>query len=255
MTQANGKAVALVTGAASGIGLATARLLLDRGYSVVAADVDEDGMRRGLTERTGLAVIKTDVRQRDDVAAAVALCVDRFGGLDAVAHIAGVEIDRPVDVLSNDEWDYVIDTNLKGTYHVCACSIAAMRARGGGSIVTTASVLGRVAMPAVGAYSASKGGVEALTRVMAIDYASDGIRVNAVVPGATDTPLMWAPIAAEDLAAVREQVEREVPLGRIAQPAEIAAVVAFLLSSDASFITGTAIVVDGGQLARSSTSA
>jgi NAD(P)-dependent dehydrogenase (short-subunit alcohol dehydrogenase family) len=255
MTSASDAGVALVTGAASGIGLATARLLRSRGYSVVAADVDEAGMRRGLTESPELAIVRTDVRSRTDVAAAVAQCKSRFGGLDAVAHIAGVEIDRPIDVLTEDEWDYVVDTNLKGTYHVCACAVPAMRERGGGAIVTTASVLGRVAMAGVGAYSASKGGVESLTRVMALDYASEGIRINAVVPGATDTPLMWAPIAETDIPSVKEQLKHEIPLGRIAQPEEIATVVAFLLSADASFITGTAIVVDGGQLAKSATSA
>jgi NAD(P)-dependent dehydrogenase (short-subunit alcohol dehydrogenase family) len=247
--------VALVTGAASGIGLATARLLHERGYRVAGADLDLDRLRAGLADLDDVLAVQLDVRSREACVRAVEACERRLGGLHALAHVAGVEVDRPVDVLTEEQWDWVVDTNLKGTYLICAAAVPALRRQGGGAIVTTASVLGRVSMPGATAYGASKAGVEALTRAMAIDHAADGIRVNAVVPGATDTPLMWAPIPPADRARVRGQVCEEVPLGRIAAPREIASVIAFLLSDDASFVTGAAVVVDGGQLARSSTSA
>jgi len=201
-----------------------------------------------------VVAVSCDVRSLRDAAAAVAVAEEQFGGLDAVAYVAGVELDRPVDLLPEDAWDTVIDTNLKGTYLVCAAAVPALRRRGSGAIVTTGSVLGRVALPGVTAYGASKAGVEALTRAMALDYARDGIRVNCIVPGATDTPLMWAGLPPEAVAETR-RAEGEIPLGRVAAPVEIARAIAFLLSDEASFITGASLAVDGGHLARSAVSA
>ena len=247
--------VALVTGAASGIGLATARLLAERGYSVVAGDVAFERMSDALRRVERVVPVRLDVRERPQIRDAVRLCEERFGALGAVAHVGGLEIDAPLEQVTDENWDLVVDTNLKGTFLVCAETAPALRRAGGGAIVTVSSVLARVHLPGVGAYSASKGGVEALTRSVAIDLAADRIRVNTVLPGPTDTPLMWAPVNPENLAAVRAQVELEVPLGRVADPREIATVIAFLLSDDASFMTGSSIVVDGGALARSSISA
>lgn len=247
--------VVLVTGAASGIGRATARLLGERGYRVVAADLLLDGAQDAIAGLDGAAAVACDVRSARHVAAAVAVAERQFGGLDAVAHLAGVEVDRPVDALAEEQWDLVVDTNLKGTYLVCAAAVPALRRRGGGAIVTAGSVLGRVALPGVTAYGASKAGIEALTRAMALDYAREGIRVNCVVPGATDTPLMWAGVAPEARAGVRSRAEAQVPLGRIAAPVEVAYAVAFLLSEEAAFLTGSSLVVDGGHLAKSAVDA
>ncbi len=248
--------VVLVTGAASGIGRATARLLCERGYRVVAADLRREAVEEAVSD-LGAAVtaVACDVRSPGDTTAAIQVAEGQFGGLDAVAHVAGVEIDRPVDLLPEDAWDTVVDTNLKGTYLVCAAAVPALRRRGSGAIVTTGSVLGRVALPGVTAYGASKAGVEALTRTMALDYARDGIRVNCIVPGATDTPLMWVGLPPEAVAETRRRAEGEIPLGRIAAPIEIAHAIAFLLSDEASFITGASLAVDGGHLARSAVSA
>jgi NAD(P)-dependent dehydrogenase (short-subunit alcohol dehydrogenase family) len=245
--------VALVTGAASGIGLATAELLADRGYAVGACDVRQELLEAALTGKSSILTIPVDVRVPGDTVQAVALCEKQFGGLDCVASIAGVEVNRPVDVITEAEWDFVVDTNLKGTFLTCAAAIPALRRRGGGAIVATGSVLGRASRPGVTAYGASKAAIESLVRTMALDYAAEGIRVNAVLPGATDTPLMWATQQQDDLVRVRAEIAKSVPLGRLARPLEIAQAIAFLLSDDASFVTGTALVVDGGQVGRYST--
>ncbi len=244
--------VALVTGGASGIGKATAIAFVEAGYSVVAADWNEEELKE-VAGRLGerVAVVTGDVRTPEDCQRMVDTASRRFGALHAVACIAGIEIDRPVDQLSEDDWDTVVDTSLKGTYLVCRFAIPLLRGSGGGAIVTTGSVLGRASMPAgVTAYGAAKAGMEGLTRAMAIDHAADGIRVNCVVPGLTDTPLVWQSVPAEALEQTKREAAAEVPLGRMADPAEIAGVVLFLCSAAASFITGTSLVVDGGTLAR-----
>jgi NAD(P)-dependent dehydrogenase (short-subunit alcohol dehydrogenase family) len=244
---------ALVTGAASGIGRATARCFADRGWSVVAVDIDEAGLEETIAGRQQAVGVRGDVRSASDAARMCATAKERFGGLEAVACVAGVEIDRPVDELQEYEWDAVVDTSLKGTYLVCRSAVGLLRANGGGSVVTVGSPLGRASFPGVTAYGAAKSGMEGLTRAMAIDYAADGIRVNCLIPGLTDTPLVWRRVPEGRLSEVKREAAAEVPLGRMASPEEIARIVLFLCSDQASFITGSSIVADGGVLARIAT--
>lgn len=244
--------VALVTGAASGIGRASARLFAEAGYGVVAADRNGAGLAETLADVEHGVAVQGDVSVWDDAERMVEAARERFGRLDAVACIAGIEIDHPVDQLAISDWDAVVDTSLKGTYLVCRAAVPLLRKSGGGAIVTTGSVLGRVAMPGVTAYGAAKAGMEGLTRAMAIDYAREAIRVNCILPGLTDTPLVWQSVPAEDLEETRTLAASEVPLGRMAEPAEIGRVIVFLCSDAASFITGTSLAVDGGALARGS---
>jgi NAD(P)-dependent dehydrogenase (short-subunit alcohol dehydrogenase family) len=244
--------VALVTGAASGIGRATARLFAEEGYGVVGADRNGDGLNETLTQIEHGIAVQGDVSVWADAERMVEGARAHFGRLDAVACIAGIEIDDAVDKLAIEDWDAVVDTSLKGTYLVCRAAVPLLRTSGGGAIVTTGSVLGRVAMPGVTAYGAAKAGMEALTRAMAIDYAREGIRANCILPGLTDTPLVWDSVPAEDLEKARTVAASEVPLGRMAAPEEIGRVIVFLCSDGASFMTGTSVAVDGGALARGS---
>jgi NAD(P)-dependent dehydrogenase (short-subunit alcohol dehydrogenase family) len=244
--------VALITGAASGIGNAIAHTFSDHGYAVVAADIAADQLNEAVASLTGpCATVVGDVRVRSDVEKMVALTLERFGKLNFVACVPGIEIDRPVDELGEDEWDAVIDTSLKGTYLVCKAAIPALRTAGGGAVVTFGSVLGRSSLLGSTAYSAAKAGVEALTRTMALDHARDNIRVNCVLPGPTDTPLAWQGLASDEVSAVKQEIESEIPSGRVGSPGEIAQVVLFLASDAASFVTGVGVPVDGGLLAKS----
>ena len=245
--------VALVTGAASGIGRATARRFAREGWSVVAADLDDRGLQETVSDLGGAVAVAGDVRSSSDTERMCATARERFGGLHAVASIAGVEIDRPVHELAEQDWDVVVDTSLKGTFLLCRATVPLLRESGGGAIVTVGSPLGRASFPGVTAYGAAKAGMEGLTRAMAIDYAAEGIRVNCLIPGLTDTPLVWREVPAERLAEVKGEAAAEVPLRRMASPDEIAGLVLFLCSEQASFMTGSSLVADGGVLARIAT--
>ncbi len=246
--------VALVTGAGSGIGRATVRVLSERGYCVVAGDLQHEGVVETTAGLQNALAVTLDVRSQEHAARAVALAEEQFGGLDALAHIAGIYGTGAGDPDRASRWASVIETNLTGTYVVCDAAIPALRRRGGGAIVTTGSVMGRVSYSGDGAYDASKAGVEALTRAMALNHARDNIRVNCILPGTTDTPLMWRDAPARWREEVIERAKVEIPLGRMATPREIAGVIAFLLSEEASYVTGTALAADGGFLAKAAVS-
>jgi NAD(P)-dependent dehydrogenase (short-subunit alcohol dehydrogenase family) len=249
--------VAIVTGAGSGIGAATARLLAAQGARVVIAERHADAAQSVASgiEATGGAAsaIATDVADVAQVRALVASTLDRCGRIDALVNNAGIGLGRPFWEIDDNEWASVIAVNVTGCFH-CARAVApAMMAAGSGAIVTIASVLGVATNPGQVAYTTSKAAVIGMTRAMALDLAPHGVRVNCVLPGSTDTPMMWGDLAGEQLATVARVAAAAVPLRRIAGPDEIANAILFLLSPAASYITGAVLAVDGGLLSKIAT--
>jgi NAD(P)-dependent dehydrogenase (short-subunit alcohol dehydrogenase family) len=242
--------VALVTGAASGIGRATAMLLAARGLTVVGVDTADSGdlepWLRG--QQPASVALRADVTSPAEVAAAAAAAGER-GPLTTVVNAAAVLACHDVASTDEAEWDHVFAANVKGTYLVCRMAVPLLRAAGGGCVVNLSSVHALATVPRLAAYAASKGAVLALSRQMAIDYAADGIRVVPLIVGSVDTGMSRQHALAEGLPPGRAEPGLRA-LGRMAEPAEIARVIAFLASADAGFITGSPVVADGGMLAR-----
>ena len=238
--------VAVITGAGSGIGLASARRLATDGAKVVCADVDEPAGKAAAAEVGGIFV-RADVTDPDDVAAMYSAAVDTYGGLDIAFNNAGISPPDDDSILTTgiDAWRRVQEVNLTSVYLCCKQAIPHMQARGGGSIINTASfvaVMGSATSQI--SYTASKGGVLAMSRELGVQFARERIRVNALCPGPVNTPLLQELFAKDPERAARRLVH--IPLGRFAEPAEIAAAVAFLASDDSSFITASSFLVDGG---------
>jgi NAD(P)-dependent dehydrogenase (short-subunit alcohol dehydrogenase family) len=251
-TQRFGGKAAIVTGSGMGIGAAVAKGLAAEGASVVVFDFDEAAAERTVHEIVALGgraeAVVGSVSVASDAKRAVHTAVEKFGGLDYLVNNAGVVIYGEVPEFREEDWDTVIDTNLKGEFLMCKYSIPEMRKRGEGSIVNLASVQALLSQHEVAAYAASKGGIVSFTRSLAIDHAKDKIRVNAVLPGSVRTPMLMhaAEMAPGDPEATVEQWGRIHPRGTVIEPEEISSVVMFLLSDEASAVTGAPYIVDAG---------
>ena len=245
--------VALVTGGGSGIGRASAVVFAREGAKVVVADVDEDGGQetvRIIEAAGGTArFVRADVSQAAEVAALVEQAVSTYGRLDCTLNNAGIQGDiKQTAECSQENWDRIIATNLTGVWLCMKHEIPHMLSQGGGVIVNTASNFGLVGSNGMPAYSASKHGVLGLTKTAALEYAKSGIRVNAVCPGPVQTPLVDKVLAAQPELGdqIIKAIEAREPVGRMGRPEEIAEAVVWLCSDAASFVTGTAMSVDGG---------
>jgi NAD(P)-dependent dehydrogenase (short-subunit alcohol dehydrogenase family) len=243
--------VAVITGAANGIGAACARLFAGSGAMVALWDVDVAGAR-GLAAELANAGARAqsfacNVARSDEVQAALADTVAAFGRVDLLVNNAGIFRAAEFLDIAEADWDAVIDVNLKGAFLVGQAVARVMAKTGGGAIVNMSSVNGVTAIPTIASYNASKGGIDQLTRVMALALADRGIRVNAVAPGTIATELAQKAVLGSAEAAAR--IMSRTPLRRLGQPEEVASVCAFLASDAASYLTGEVVYVDGGRLA------
>ncbi len=246
--------VALVTGAGRGIGRACALRLAAEGAKVVAAGRQAAPLLQTVQQVTARGgegkAIPADVSSSDDVARLLGELEQSFGRLDIVVNNAGTHLVADVERTSEQDWDRLLDVNLKGTYLVCRGAIPLVRRSGGGSIINIGSILSIVGMKDRAAYCASKGGVLLLSKAMALDLAPDKIRVNCVCPGAVLTEMMEGILgrAPDPIAALQSRLT-QIPLGRMASPEEVAALVGYLASDEAAWLTGAAIPLDGGATA------
>jgi NAD(P)-dependent dehydrogenase (short-subunit alcohol dehydrogenase family) len=253
MGRVDGK-VTVVTGAASGIGRASARLLADEGARLVIGDVDDAGedVAREIRDRgCACRFVQTDVRSWDDVGSLVGSAVEEHGRLDVIVNNVGVAIGGAAGEISEDDWNRVIDVNLTGVWRGMRHAIPAMLETGGGSIVNISSVQSLVGFLGWSGYAASKGGINALTQQAAVEYAPKGIRVNAIIPGTILTGMNEGILREHpDPDGLMAEWASMHPIGRIGQPEEVATAVVYLASDESSFVTGMLLRVDGGMVVK-----
>ncbi|WP_413727085.1 SDR family NAD(P)-dependent oxidoreductase [Sodalis sp. RH19] len=246
--------VALVTGGTSGIGRASAILFAREGARVVLTGRQEDAGRAVVAEIVkagGSALfIAADLTRTETIAAVIEQAAAHYGRLDCAFNNAGVSGGGPMDSLDEALWDRVLDTNLKAAFFCLQAEVAQMKRQGGGgAIVFNGSVLANIAQPGTTVYSASKGGIVSLARAAAVEFGPAGIRVNSINPSITRTPMTQGRITTDEQGNASHPYAVGIPLGRMAEPEEMAQVALFLLSDRASYVTGQALVVDGGQSA------
>ena len=244
--------IALITGAGSGIGRATAECFAAEGATVIAADINDAEVaitQKLITEAGGKCqALTVDVSQEAQVKDAIAKTVELFGRLDIMHNNAGISIIKPTTETTEADLDRLISINFKGVFFGCKHAIAQMIKQDSGVIINTASELAIVGQPLYSAYCGTKGAVIALTKALAVEWAAQGIRVNALCPGPIDTPMLQSEFALADNPQAEAQAAVEsIPLGRLGLANEIAKVALFLASDDAQFVQGAAIVADGGK--------
>jgi len=242
--------VAIVTGGCSGIGSSIAELFAREGAQVIIGDIKKDQISLARIKsrgRTAALFVQTDVRNSLDVQNLVDKTIANYGTIDVVCNDAGIELVRPLIQTTEEEWNRVLDTNLKGMFLISKFALPHLIKKKKGSIINIASQLGLVGLERWAAYCASKGGVIMLTKAMAVEYGTYGIRVNCICPGAIETPMMEREL---ELEKNPEEAKRHFinlhPIGRLGRPEEVAEAALFLASDRSSFITGSALVVDGG---------
>lgn len=241
-----GGKLAIVTGAATGIGEAIARRFLAEGARVLVVDRPGEGLAAAFEGVSGSHCLEVDVTDADAPEQLVGEVVSRFGGLDILVNNAGIAPSAPFEELSDEIWDRTLDVNLRSLFRISRRAVAAMRQRGGGRIINLGSVMSEIGGPGLAAYGASKHAVAGLSKCMAVDLGPLGITVNYLEPGVIVTnmtrPFLEAP-------GFREHWEQKAPVGRLGQPADVAACALFLALDEAAFVTGYGLRVDGGALA------
>ena len=253
MFRLDGK-TAFITGAGSGIGAEIARLFAAQGANCVIADIDEAGGRNLGNELGNLCPYRrVDVTDSDDVKAAIDFTVDRFGALDILVNNAGVGLVGSVEETSDEDFDRLMRVNVNGVFNGCRHAVPIMAAQGRGNIINIGSVAGMVGIERRFAYSATKGAVIAITRQLAIDYVSKGIRVNCISPGTIYTPFVEGYLRkfhSHELEETKAKLDARQPMGRMGRPDEIARAALYLAADESEFVTGSILTIDGGLTAR-----